>query len=195
MPTFRSLTVLYDPLTTSRAELEPALWALLDDSGAPQAQAVRRWRLPVRYGGEFGADLDEVAATCGVPADEVVRLHASAQFTVYMLGFMPGFAFMGGTPPALSVPRRREPRVRVPAGSVAITGPLSAIYPWESPGGWNLLGHCPVPLLDLTAAAPFLLAPGDLVCFESVGAVRHAELQAALRGGELRATDFMLTET
>jgi inhibitor of KinA len=191
MPTFRSLTLLYDPLLTGRAILDPALHGLLGGTGAAAPRAGRRWRLPVCYGGEFGADLAEVAAATGLAPEQVVQLHAQADYSVYMIGFMPGFPFMGGLPAALSVPRRREPRVRVPAGSVAITGELTAIYPWQSPGGWQLLGRCPVPLFDASADAPSLLAPGDRVCFDAVPAARFAELQTALRAGELQAIAFL----
>ena len=194
VPTFRSLTVLYDPLVTSRAALDPVLRSLLDQPGAAkQTHAPRRWCLPVCYGGAFGADLIDVAAACGQTPERVVELHAGTEFTVYMLGFMPGFPFMGSLPEVLSVPRRTEPRVRVPAGSVAITGRLSAIYPWESPGGWQLLGRCPVPLFDPAAARPVLLAPGDRVRFESVTSERFAELDSALRHGGLQAETFMDT--
>lgn len=191
MPTFRSLTLLYDPLVTCRAVLDPALRSLLGKKTEARAAPLRRWRLPVCYGGTFGADLDDVAAACGLPADAVVRLHANTEFTVYMLGFMPGLPYMGGLPPVLAMPRRKEPRLRVPVGSVAITGGLSTIYPWESPGGWQLLGRCPVPLFDLALPSPVLLAPGDRVTFEAVTPARHAELEAALRGGELQAQTFM----
>lgn len=183
VPTFRSLTLLYDPLQTGRAQLDPALRALLRGAAAVQASAARRWRLPVCYGDGFGADLLDVAAATGLSPEAVVQLHSGTEFSVYMLGFMPGFPFMGELPAALSVPRRREPRLRVPAGSVAITGSLSAIYPWESPGGWSLLGRCPVPLFDAEAATPALLAPGDKVGFEPVSAERYAELQARVLAG------------
>lgn len=191
VPTFRSLTVIYDPLVTGRATLDPVLHSLLGHGPAAPVQEPRHWRLPVCYGGEFGADLGDVAAACGRSADEVVQLHAGTEFTVYMLGFMPGFPFMGSLPEMLAMPRRSEPRVRVPAGSVAITGRLTAIYPWESPGGWQLLGRCPVPLFDATATAPVLLAPGDRIRFEAVTPARHAELEAALRTGRLRPDSFM----
>ncbi len=191
MPTFRSLTVLYDPLLTSRAELDAVLLSLVGRGGETLAAPGRRWRLPVCYGGEFGADLDDVAIARGLATDDVVRLHACAEYTVYMLGFMPGLPFMGGLPQALAMPRRKEPRVRVPAGSVAITGSLTNVYPWESPGGWQLLGRCPVPMFDLALASPVLLAPGDRVTFDAVTPARYAELEAALRGGALRADSFL----
>ena len=191
MPTFRSLTVLYDPLQTGRSELDPVLLALLQRVGQGQPAQARRWRLPVCYGGEFGADLADVASAAGLAADAVVQMHADTDFTVYMIGFMPGFPFMGDLPPALSVPRRREPRLRVPAGSVAVTGSLSAIYPWESPGGWQLIGRCPVPLFDAAAASPSLLAPGDKVRFEAVSPQRFAALEASIGAGELAPASWL----
>lgn len=191
VPTFRSLTVLYDPLRTQRALLDPALLALLQQADRAPPAPSRRWRLPVCYGEGFGADLAEVAAATGLAPEAVVRLHSGIEFSVYMLGFMPGFAFMGDLPPALAVPRRREPRLRVPAGSVAITGSLSAVYPWESPGGWSLLGRCPVPLFDAAAATPALLAPGDRVRFEPVSAARFAALQAEVRAGAFASASLL----
>lgn len=191
VPTFRSLTVLYDPLQTQRAQLDPALLALLQQADQVPPAPPRRWRLPVCYGEAFGADLAEVAAATGMSPEAVVQLHSGTEFSVYMLGFMPGFAFMGDLPPALAVPRRREPRLRVPAGSVAITGSLSAIYPWESPGGWSLLGRCPVPLFDAASATPALLAPGDKVCFEPVSAERFGELQAQIRAGAFASASLL----
>lgn len=185
MPTFRSLTVLYDPLQTSRAALDPVLTALASQSEAAPAANGRRWRLPVCYGGEFGADLADVASATGLSPDAVVQLHADTELSVYMIGFMPGFPFMGDLPSALDMLRRREPRLRVPAGSVAITGSLTAIYPWQSPGGWQLIGRCPVPLFDAAAATPSLLAPGDTVRFEAITAQRLAELEAAITAGKL----------
>jgi inhibitor of KinA len=185
MPTFRSLTVLYDPLRTRRSALEPVLRRLLDGAEAAAPPLARRWRLPAVYGGAHGADLDDVAAAVGMTPDAVIALHTATEFTVFMIGFMPGFAFLGGLPPALSVPRLREPRLRVPAGSVAITGPLTAVYPWESPGGWRLIGRCPARLFDASASPPALFAPGDRVRFEAVSAARCDELDAAVRAGDI----------
>lgn len=193
MPTFRSLTVLYDPLQIRRAALDPVLWDLLGQADHAPVAVGRRWRLPVCYGGDFGADLADVALSTGLTPDAVVQRHADSEVSVYMIGFMPGFPFMGDLPPSLSVPRRREPRLRVPAGSVAITGSLTAIYPWQSPGGWQLIGRCPVPLFDAAAAQPSLLAPGDRVRFEAVQAPRLAELEAAIAAGELTADTWLET--
>ncbi len=185
MPTFRSLTVFFDPLATDRetllAALQPAIAAA--EHGAPATG--RRWRLPVCYAGEAAPDLAEVARTLGIDEAEVVALHSGTDYLVYMLGFLPGFPFMGDLPAALRLPRRAEPRVRVPAGSVAIATGLTAIYPWESPGGWHLLGRCPVPLFDARRASPSLLAAGDRVRFVPVSADECRAIEAALRSGDL----------
>lgn len=185
MPTFRSLTVFFDPLLTGRAALIDALQPLLDAADQPTPVEGRRWRLPVCYEGEAAPDLAATAAAIGASADEVVALHSGTEFRVYMLGFLPGFPFMGDLPEVLRLPRRPEPRVRVPAGSVAIAGGLSAIYPWESPGGWHLLGRCPAPLFDATREAPSLLAVGDRVRFEPVSMAAYRELAAAVNAGEI----------
>ena len=111
-----------------------------------------------------------------------------------MIGFLPGFPFMGDVVPALDMPRRTEPRVRVPAGSVAITGQQTAIYPWESPGGWHLLGRCPLTLFDAGRPEPALLAPGDRVGFQMVSVDRYQELFELAQGGALDFSQFLLEE-
>ncbi|WP_417347471.1 5-oxoprolinase subunit PxpB [Ferrimonas sp.] len=122
--------------------------------------------LPVHYDGD---DLQQVADSCGLSCDQVVALHSSARYTVAWLGFLPGFAYLEGLPQALHLPRRDTPRVRVPAGSLAIAGGQSALYPSESPGGWHLIGRCDLTLFDPYSSSPSLLQPGDLVRFHPVG--------------------------
>lgn len=185
MPTFRSLTVFFDPLVTTRTALVDALRPLLDAAGHASPAAGRRWRLPVCYDAESGPDLAETAQAIGAGIDDVIALHSGTGYRVYMLGFLPGFAFMGDLPEPLRRPRRSEPRVRVPAGSVAIALGLTAIYPWTSPGGWHLLGRCPVPLFDAGRADPSLLAPGDRVRFEPVPPAELQRLERAVARGEL----------
>jgi KipI family sensor histidine kinase inhibitor len=185
MPTFRSLTVFFDPLLTGRAELVKALQPLFAAAEhAPPADG-RHWRLPVCYEGEAGPDLAATAAAAGIAPEDVVALHSGTEFRVYMLGFMPGFPFMGDLPAPLRLPRRTEPRVRVPAGSVAIAGGLTAIYPWESPGGWHLLGRCPARLFDAASESPSLLAVGDRVRFEPVPMAEYRRLEAAVQAREI----------
>ncbi|HNR61387.1 MAG TPA: 5-oxoprolinase subunit PxpB [Thauera sp.] len=185
MPTFRSLTVFFDPLVTDRDTLLPALQPLIDAVEHCTPTDGRHWQLPVCYEGEAAPDLAEVASTLGIDAAEVVALHSGTEYLVYMLGFLPGFPFMGDLAERLHLPRRSQPRVRVPAGSVAIATGLTAIYPWESPGGWHLLGRCPVPLFDARRASPSLLAAGDKVRFVPVSADEYRTLEAGLRRGEI----------
>ena len=194
MPTFRSLTVLYDPLRTRRAEVQAALGPLLAAGDDAAASAGRQWRLPVGYGGEAGADLDELAAAAGLSREAVIDLHAGTIYRVYMIGFLPGFPFMGDLAAPLHRPRRTEPRLRVPAGAVAVANGLTAVYPWQSPGGWHLIGRCPVPLFDAAADQPSLLAPGDSVRFEPVSPARLAELEAAIAAGDVPVTNWLETD-
>ncbi|HEX9049558.1 MAG TPA: 5-oxoprolinase subunit PxpB [Anaeromyxobacter sp.] len=186
VPSYRSIAIVYDPLRTTRAALErriaPLLDAPLDAAPAPPG---RTWTLPVLYGGAAGPDLAEVAAARGLSAPEAVALHAGATYDVYVLGFLPGFAYLGDVAPALRLPRRSTPRTRVAPGSVAIAGAQTAIYPCESPGGWHVIGRCPVPLFDPRRPRPALLAPSDRVRFEPVPETRFVELGAALAAGRI----------
>jgi len=164
LPGMNNLTLLFDPTQIDAAELEMqvlAAWPQL----AIAPLAGRTIEIPVAYGGEHGPDLADVAAHTGLTPDEVVRRHAGAEYVVYLLGFLPGFAFMGGLPPELATPRRAEPRVAVPARSVGIGGAQTGIYPLVSPGGWQLIGRTPLAMFDPAAAEPTLLRPGDRVRF------------------------------
>jgi KipI family sensor histidine kinase inhibitor len=125
--------------------------------------------IPTRYGAADGEDLDDVATQVGLSPAAVVELHASTEYEVYMLGFAPGFAYLGVLPEALAVPRRPTPRSRVPAGSVAIAERQTAVYPAVTPGGWNLIGHTDLTLWDVERDPPALLAPGDRVRFVPIG--------------------------
>jgi KipI family sensor histidine kinase inhibitor len=162
VPALRALLIRFDPALITRGELEARVRNLTATLSEAHAGEGRLWRIPVRYD---GPDLDHVARACGLSVAEVVALHGAARYRVLMLGFMPGFAYMGGLPDALRLPRRAEPRLKVPAGAVAIADDMTAIYPWESPGGWHLLGQSGVTLFDQTRDPPALLAPGDRVEF------------------------------
>jgi len=185
MPTFRSLTVFFDPLVTDRDAVLATLQPLIAAAEHGSTTDGRHWRLPVCYEGEAAPDLAEVAGAIGIGEDEVVALHSGAEYLVYMIGFLPGFPFMGDLPAPLRLPRRAQPRVRVPAGSVAIATGLTAIYPWESPGGWHLLGRCPVPLFDAGRTSPSLLAAGDRVRFVPVSAQECRAIEAGLASAQI----------
>jgi inhibitor of KinA len=179
VPTFRSLTVYYDPLLTSRAELQQAIGALADRVNNRRSSA-RLWQVPVCYEGEFAPDLAEVARLTGLTPGEAVALHSGTRFHVYMLGFLPGFPYMGDLPPQLELPRRADPRLRVPAGSISIATSLTAIYPYESPGGWRLIGATPIRMFDRERSEPALFAPGDAVSFQPVDAASFASIRRAV---------------
>jgi KipI family sensor histidine kinase inhibitor len=168
VPGYASVLVPFDPGRISPAEAEARLTDLLaepwEDAALPQAGPTLH-AIPVRYGGEDGPDLDEVATRTGLSRAEVVERHASVDYRVYLLGFAPGFAYLGVLPPELELPRRPEPRTRVPAGSVAIAGRQTAVYPFATPGGWHLLGRTDAVLWDPTADPPATLRPGDRVRF------------------------------
>nr|WP_024304419.1 5-oxoprolinase subunit PxpB [Pseudogulbenkiania sp. MAI-1] len=169
VPGMNNLTVVFDPLVSEGgavlAELE-ALWA----DAAEARFTPREVLIPVRYGGTDGPDLDEVARHAGLSPEEVVARHSGADYTVFFLGFQPGFAYLGGLPEALATPRRAEPRLAVPAGSVAIGGSQTGVYPAASPGGWQLIGRTERTLFDPLRDPPTLLLPGDLVRFVPVEA-------------------------
>lgn len=171
VPAYASLAVHYEPAAWAGGEdlphaaLGAALAPLLAPGGPAAAEAPRRVEVPVRYGGPWGEDLGEVAALTGLAPAEVAARHAGGLYRVFMLGFTPGFAYLGGMDPALAVPRRATPRVRVPAGSVGLAGVQTGIYPCESPGGWRLIGRTALPLFDPAADPPCLLQPGDEVRF------------------------------
>ena len=183
VPTFRSLMVHYDPVATTRADLEHAITSLLDRLPDPRATATL-WRVPVCYEGSFAPDLGEVANRTGLAPGEVVALHSGIPYHVYMLGFLPGFPYMGDLPHELALSRRADPRLRVPAGSVSIATTLTAIYPYESPGGWHLIGVTPIRLFDPARSRPALLAPGDRVLFEPVDAAAFASIKKAVDNGK-----------
>jgi inhibitor of KinA len=165
VPTYRSVAVYFDPLHTD----SEALAACLEREAARPAPGVSAARpairIPVCYGGEFGPDLPAVAVFAGLAEPEVVQLHAAATYRVFMLGFVPGFAYLGMVDPRISMPRRATPRVRVPAGSVGIAGIQTGVYPAETPGGWQLIGRTPVKPFDPTGSEPFLMMAGDAVEF------------------------------
>jgi len=183
VPTYRSLLVHYDPLTLSFAELAARMLTL---ANAPPIEngARRRWRVPVVYGGAFGIDLEDVARARGMSADEVVRRHAGADYYVAMLGFLPGFAYLAGLDPKLATPRRHEPRMVTPAGTISIGGVQAGIQCLESPTGWHLLGRTPVRTYHPNREPVFLMEPGDAVTFYAVDASKWEVLDAAAEAGE-----------
>lgn len=177
VPTYRSILVQFDPAATTADALGAALLELAAGPDEAAAGPQLRWIVPVCFGGVHGEDLDEVARRCGLSSDEVVRLHCGADYRVYMLGFSPGFAYLGGLPEALHQPRRENPRMVTPAGSVMQGGAQAAISPIAMPSGWHLLGRTPARTFDLRREPPFLLAPGDRIRFTAITAAEYDRLE------------------
>lgn len=161
--TYRTVAVHFDPLAT---DIDRVRDALTRAAGTPPAiVSGRTIVIPVQYGGEMGPDLPEVASFAGISPDEVVARHTGVSYRVFMLGFLPGFAYMGIVDQTIAMPRRESPRVRVPAGSVGIAGRQTGVYPRDSPGGWRLIGRTPVSMFNPHRAPAALVAPGDTVRF------------------------------
>lgn len=177
VPGFTTLTIHYDPLQLPPGSLESSLAHLLADLDESAGDDGRLVEIPVCYGGEFGPDLESVASLHGLAADEVVALHAAGEYRVHLVGFVPGFPYLGGLDAKLATPRRESPRTAVPAGSVGIGGAQTGIYPVESPGGWQLIGRTPLRLFDALRDPPALLRAGDRIRFLAVDADAFRRLE------------------
>jgi len=185
VPAFVSIVVHYEPLT-ARGQTETGtpydrvvgfLRERLADLDVEHLDMPRTVEIPVCYGGELGPDLDDVARLHGLAPEDVIRLHTGAEYLVYMIGFMPGFAYLGGLPERIATARRKTPRTAVPAGTVGIGGRQTGVYPLVSPGGWNLIGRTPVKIFDFARDEPTLVSTGDRVRFR---AISRAEFDEAL---------------
>ena len=176
VPAYRSATVYFDPLrTTARTLLESLRTLTLDTAPAPSHASITH-TIPVWYGGAAGPDLPDVARQAGLTPEQAGELHASVTYRVFMLGFSPGFPYLGTVPAPLAAPRLPTPRKYVAAGSVGIAGTQTGVYPQASPGGWRIIGRTPVVLFDLHRPKPFLLAPGDQVRFVAIEEEEFAQL-------------------
>jgi KipI family sensor histidine kinase inhibitor len=187
VPTFRSLMVHYDPLQIANAELKRRIEPLLANLETSASKG-RHWRLPVCYDASVGLDLADVAQRTGLSVAQVVERHSGTPFQVYMVGFLPGFAYLGGLPGELELPRRANPRLKVEAGSIAIAMAMTVIYSIESPGGWNILGRTPVKLWDLNRPQAALIGAGDQITFVPVSLREYERLALQARAGELSVT-------
>jgi inhibitor of KinA len=168
VPTFRSVAVYFDPLRTDYERLLALVHEQSRHPPVPPEAAAAPLRIPVCYGGDLGPDLSAVARFGNISEDEAIRIHAGGTYRVFMLGFVPGFAYMGIVDERIAVPRHATPRVRVPAGTVGIAGVQTGIYPAETPGGWQLIGRTPVKPFDAARPQPFLMKAGDAVQFYGI---------------------------
>ncbi len=177
VPAYTTLSIFFDPLQVIKSGLpgkdcfekvSAYLNKLKNELADEEKSTVKTVSIPVCYGGTFGPDLEEVAKRNNLTVKEVITLHSSAVYEVYMIGFVPGFAYLGGMPELLSTPRKLSPRKAVPVGSIGIAGKQTGIYPLETPGGWQIIGRTPLKLFDAENAEPALLKSGDQVIFKSI---------------------------
>jgi KipI family sensor histidine kinase inhibitor len=192
VPTFRSLTVHFSPLNTDAQALGKRLLAMAQ-LVTPQELLGRQWRLPACFDKEFALDLSDLAASKQMSEAKVIEEILCSTFRVFMIGFLPGFPYMGGLPKALATPRLKTPRQRVASNSIAVTGEMCAVYPWNSPGGWNLIGSTPVCLFDLRhPVQPAMLAAGDTVIWYEISRSDYADLFAQCQTGHMTREAFLL---
>lgn len=183
VPTYRSLLVHYDPLTLGFSELRDRL-ATLVDQPETAGRASRHWRVPVAYGDAFGLDLDDVAKAHDMSPAELIRRHSAPRYDVAMIGFTPGFSYLRGLDPALATPRRAQPRIATPAGTISIGGVQAALQCLAGPSGWHLLGRTPVRTFNPRRDPVFLIEPGDTVTFEQIDAAEFERLERLAEQGE-----------
>lgn len=191
VPTFRSLLVCYDPLQTGGEALIRKLKRRIASLSSGTSEIKRVFHIPVCYGGEFGEDIAFVASHAGLSEKEVVDIHTGRDYLIFMLGFMPGFAYLGDMDERLHTPRLSDPRTSIPAGSVGIGGEQTGIYPLPSPGGWQLIGRTPVKPYDPMRAEPILYRAGDYIRFFSVDAEEYHRIELLVARGEY---EYKITE-
>jgi 5-oxoprolinase (ATP-hydrolysing) subunit B len=186
VPTYRSLLVHYDPVQIDFDTLSERLLALATSPGEATASA-RRWSIPVAYGGEHGIDLEDVAKALNTTPDDIVARHVAGNYRVAMIGFTPGWSYLSGLEKSLHMPRRQNPRLLTPAGTISIGGVQTGVQCLAGPSGWHLLGRTPVRTYQLHRDPTFLLEPGDYVTFSRIDAKTFAEQDRAAEAGEIVA--------
>lgn len=184
IPTYRSIAIVFDPMAITRAEVIEAVERICDSARTIPDIPVRIIEIPVCYGGKYGEDMCTVSRHTGLSETEIVSRHSGVDYLVYMLGFAPGFAYLGGMDEKLATPRLASPRLRIEAGSVGIAGNQTGFYPIPSPGGWQIIGRTPLKLYDPAAQPPVFVKAGDYIRFVSIGESEFQEIQTMVEKGK-----------
>ena len=183
VPTYRSLMVHYNPRIIRNGELKEKLEKLLSEMGDIEIPPSPVLEIPVLYGGEMGPDLPFVAENAGLPEEEVIRIHSGTEYLIYMLGFTPGFTYLGGMSDKIATPRLQQPRVKIPAGSVGIAGSQTGVYPIDSPGGWQLIGRTPLKMYDPNRETPILPEAGQYMKFYPIDQAEYDRILKEVEEG------------
>ncbi|TJX14210.1 5-oxoprolinase subunit PxpB [Tissierella creatinini] len=185
LPTYRSIQIMYNPLEIGYDELITSLRELESSLHEGDTEDYRIVEIPTLYGGKYGPDIEFVAEHNNISVEEVIRVHTSTDYLIYMLGFTPGFCYLGGMSDKIATPRLKTPRPLIPAGSVGIAGSQTGIYPIDSPGGWQLIGRTPLKIYDPSAELPIFLKAGDYLRFVSISEKEYFRIQK-----EVEAKDY-----
>ena len=188
IPTYCALLINYDPRVILYDPLVKRLQSLLKIEVKAGESKKRVYEIPVCYGGKYGPDMDVIASHAGLTEDEVIQIHSSRDYLIYMLGFLPGFTYLGGLDERIHTPRLNTPRVRIEAGSVGIGGSQTGIYPLDSPGGWNLMGKTPVRTYDPEREVPILVEAGEYIRFVPVTEEEYLNIDEQVRNGTYQVT-------
>ncbi len=184
IPAFCSLLINYDPRVISFDELKKRLEHLVKLDAKAGKNRKKIYEIPVCYGGEYGPDMENIAKNAGLTEEEVIKIHSSRDYLIYMLGFLPGFCYLGGLDERIHTPRLANPRIKINAGSVGIGGSQTGIYPLDSPGGWQLMGMTPVKTYDPDREIPILVEAGDYIRFVPVDEAEYNRIKELVDRGE-----------
>lgn len=184
IPAFCSLLINYDPRVISYEDIRERIQNIVKLDAQAGADIKRVYEIPVCYGGEYGPDLDNIAEHAGLTKEEVIEIHSSRDYLIYMLGFLPGFTYLGGLDERIHTPRLANPRIKINAGSVGIGGSQTGIYPLDSPGGWQLMGMTPVKTYDPKREKPILVEAGDYIRFVPVDEEEYKRIKELVDRGE-----------
>lgn len=191
VPTYRSLMIHYNPLIIGYDNLINKLKLLegkLNDISLPEPEVIE---MPVLYRGEYGPDIENVAQHNGITVEEVIKIHSSKEYLIYMLGFTPGFPYLGGMDERIATPRLKVPRTKISQGSVGIAGSQTGIYPIDSPGGWQLIGGTPLRLYDPNREVPILLKAGNYIKFVPISEDQYKAIEKDVNDGSYKYNTYI----